>query len=318
MLLTFVLFIIGFIILIKGAGILVDGASSIARLLGISSWIIGLTIVGVGTSIPEFAISLFANIVEKSGISLGTIVGSNTFNLLVITGVSALISPLFLKRKWVVTDLVINIASVLVFLFFTLDGQVERWEGLVLIGLFAAWIIFITHSENKIEEIEEKNGRGVPVFTLPISIVMMVAGLIGVYFGGNWVVNGAAALAKIIGATETFIALTVIAIGTSLPELVVSAAAAYKRNPALAIGNIIGSNIFDFLGIIGIVSLVRPMIISQKGVIDTVVTLAAAGVVLLLSLMGKRFHISRKQGLLMIVLYLIYFAYLVYRGVWIT
>lgn len=306
---TLILFLVGFVILIKGADILIGGASSVAKIFGVSPWVIGLTIVGIGTSIPELAISLFANVIQKSDISLGTIFGSNTFNLLFVTGIAAVLGPLTMRRKWVLIDLAVNAASVLIAFFIAQNG-ITRGEGLLLTLLFVAWLYFVSRNENEVVNNQKKT----KFLTMPVAAMFILAGVIGIYLGGKWVVDGVIAFARFAGVGEALISLTAVAIGTSIPELVVSARAAMKGDAAIAVGNIIGSNVFDFLGIIGIAALVRPFSASGLPMIDILITFSATIFLIIFALVGTRYAISRKQGILLVFLYLIYFIYLVVRG----
>jgi len=308
--LTAALFLVGFVILVKGADFLIDGARSVARAVGVSPWVIGLTIVGIGTSIPELSIALFANFVGEADIALGTIFGSNTYNLLIIGGLAAAISPLVMEKKWVAIDLVINIAAVLLVAIIGYDG-ITRLEAGILLALMVGWVIFITRAEKDVKPADGESSR---VLTLPIAILLIVAGVAGVYLGGRWIVDGAVAFARFAGVSEALISLTAVAIGTSLPELSVSLRAAARGNAAIAVGNIIGSNIFDFLGIVGIMGLVRPFTVSGFLITDVLVTFSATILVLLFALFGKKYIISRKEGILMAALYLVYFVFLFVRG----
>jgi len=259
MFLTLLLFFIGFYILIKGANFLVEGASSLARRLNISSLVIGLVIAGIGTSIPEFATSFLANLSGRGGIGLGTIIGSNTFNILFILGISALSFPLTFKPVWVERDLIWNIIAVLAvaaFVFPFSDGTISRLEGLFMLILFFFWL----YRTVRYSESEDLNLADPPrVIAFPLVLVLIVSGLLGVILGGKWVVDGAALMARELGIAEGLVGLTVVGIGTSLPELAVTFVAALKGRPGIAVGNIIGSNIFDFLMILGFGALVSPL-----------------------------------------------------------
>lgn len=313
MFLTAVLFFIGFYILIKGADFLVGGAVSLARRVGVSGFIIGLLIVGVGTSIPEFAITFFSNILGESDIGLGTVIGSNTFNILFILGFSALFFPLPFKPRWVHRDLIWNVLAVLVVIFAACPlggGLISRELGFVLFLLFIAWV----YKSTRKPEHDGEEERAIRTFTIPISILLMIAGLIGVVLGGNWVVKGAEVFARTLGVSEAVIGLTIVGIGTSLPELAVSFAAAYRKQVGIAIGNIIGSNIFDFLMVLGFSAMARPIPFSQNLVPDAVVTLIATVVLYAFMFIGKRYTLHRPQGAIMVLLYVLYFVTLMRHG----
>lgn len=307
---TILLFFVGFYILVKGANFLVDGSSSLARKFNISSLVIGLVIAGIGTSIPEFAISFIANLKDLSGIGLGTIIGSNTFNILFILGVTAFFFPLAMKKEWVDHDLVWNIVAVLVAIFFVFlfgAGIISRLEGAIMLLVFFLWLFFALHSKERSEE-DHAQWR---IFALPLTFVMITAGLLGVIVGGKWVVDGATVIAGSLGMSSALIGLTIIGIGTSLPELTVSFVAALRRRPGLALGNIIGSNIFDFLMILGLSAVVKPIIFPSNLVLHAVVTLTASLFLYGLMFTGKPYVLERWQGLLLLLFYILYLLFII-------
>lgn len=312
-----VLFFLGFYILIKGANILIRGASSIANILGLSPWFIGMVIVGIGTSIPEFSINV-ASVFNGNNIGLATIIGSNTFNILFILGISALFVPLVFRREWIVRDLPINMLAVLVaaaaiLLPFFGDTElhgISRLEGAVLTVLLFVWIFFMLRRKSTL------SGDGdVQAFSWTTSLVFIIVGLVGVFFGGKWVIDGAAVMADLIGVSSSLVGFTVVAIGTSMPELAVSVVATFKRQTSIAIGNVIGSNIFDFLGILGITALIRPVSVVDKLQFDIFATFLATLLLFAAAyFIGKRFTIGRVEGVVFVLCYLIYFAFLFLRG----
>lgn len=311
---TLLLFAIGFLILIRGANVLVDGSVSLARRLNVSGIVIGLVIVGIGTSIPEFAVAFLGNLLGEGEISLGTIIGSNTFNILFILGLSAVISPLALKPAWVARDLVWNIAAVGIAALFALAGDgdpaITRAEGLLLLILFAAWLgVTLRQADG-----QDREPTPVRMVTLPIAILMVLAGLAGVLLGGKWVVDGAVAIAGALGMSEAFIGLTLVGVGTSLPELVVSTVAAWRKQVGIAVGNIVGSNIFDFLMIIGASAIVRPIAFPPELTLDLAVTIGSALVLFLSMFVGERYTLKGWQGAFFLAFYLGYLLYLVGRG----
>lgn len=300
------LFVLGFYVLIKGADILIDGASAIARKARVSEWLIGLTIVGIGTSIPEFSVTLFSSLSGETPIGLGAIIGSNTANILFILGVAALLYPLRLKEQWVRRDLPWNIAAVFAVTaavsFF--DGGtgvgISRIEGAALLALFAIWLLGAIKNGRNVQDEEMKSGR---LIALPLSIVMILAGVIGVVFGGNWVVDSAAAIAGTLGLSQTFIGLTIVGLGTSFPELAVTFAAAWKKRVGMAVGNIVGSNIFDFLGILGLTAMIRPISFMEAMRFDIMVTVLAATALLAAVYIGERYTVKRWQGAILAFAY---------------
>jgi cation:H+ antiporter len=311
------LFLVGFYILTKGANVLIRGASSLARLFGLSPWFIGMVIVGIGTSIPEFSINV-ASVFNGNTIGLATIIGSNTFNTLFVLGAAAVIAPLSFRREWILRDLPLNALTVLLAaaaILFPIFGDtsvagVSRFEGTALVILLLIWIAFmLRHQHTPDEGIDPK------VFSWATSLLFIAAGLVGVFFGGQWVIESASAIATFIGISPALVGFTVVAIGTSLPELVVSIVAATKKQYSIAIGNVIGSNIFDFLGIIGITALLRPITVAESLRFDIFATFGATLVLFLFTLLfGKRFHIGRTEGFFFIALYFAYFVFLFVRG----
>lgn len=334
------LFAIGFFILIKGADFLIDGATSIAKRLNISSWIIGITIVGVGTSIPEFSITFLEALKGEARIGLGAILGSNTFNILFILGLSAMVMPIQAKPHWVKKELAVNIYAILiaaVLAIFPVGGggffEITRSEGFVLLFLFLAWIFYLVYRNGKTKEHESEKGPSpvvdfsdtqsakpeatekfttgpsLRIFALPLSLLMIIAGLAGVVVGARWVVEGGQFLAGALGISQAIVGLTIVGIGTSLPELTVSVSAARKGNVGISLGNIIGSNVFDFFGILGITAIASNVSFPRELVGDFMVTLGAATILLIMMLWGKpKFSVSRGQGFMLMALYVLYLA----------
>jgi len=308
---SLVLFVIGFIILITGARLLVKGAISIARILKISTWVIGIAIVGIGTSIPELAISLSSTFAGNN-VGLGTVIGGNTFNLLVILGLIATFSPVHFKKEWY-KDIFINIgavsAAVLIILYPVFGGNfvgITRIEGAVLLALFFVWFISVLK-----RRVVEDDGIDYQVFTTFISSTMILVGIIGVFVGGKWVVAGAETIALFFSVPPAIIGLTLVGVGTSLPELVVSLVAIIKGQRGIAVGNIIGSNVFGFLGILGITGLAKPLLVLQSIQSDAIIAVIVSVVVAVFILfVGKRGILSRSEGLLLILSYVAYLAFI--------
>lgn len=293
------------------------GAVVLARKLNISSWVIGLIIVGVGTSIPEFSIAAISNLLGDAEIALGTVIGSNTFNILVILGISAILFPLRFKEGWIERDLMWNIFAILAASFagfFSLAGKgdfvITRFEGLLMFILFCVWIYY---SLKKPDD-TAVDGKLAVTFTLPVVILMVFIGLVGVVLGGKWVVDGAILIARDLGVSEKLIGLTIVGIGTSLPELAVSLTAAYKKQVGIAVGSIIGSNIFDFLMVLGFSSMMAPITFASELYLDIWITFMAATLLLTTMFVGKKYVLTRTKGAILIALYLVYFIYLAVRG----
>ncbi|MDD4469064.1 MAG: calcium/sodium antiporter [Acholeplasmataceae bacterium] len=314
--LTYCLFVIGFFILIKGAGLLVDGASAIADKFKISPLVIGLTIVAFGTSAPELAVNIFASAAGSSEIAIGNIIGSNIANILLILGVSALIYPLTSKKNTVWKEIPLGLlAAVVVGLMandFLIDGVIfsglSRIDGLVLLSFF---IIFIYYSFGIAKQQESPDDCEIKNLNLVKSIFYIVIGLIGLVVGGNWIVSGAIKLASGFGISESLIGLTVVAIGTSLPELATSAIAAYKKQTDIAIGNVVGSNIFNIFWILGISSVIRPLPFNPANNIDFLIMIIATVILFIIMFIGKKRIIERWQGIAMISIYVAYTLFLI-------
>ncbi len=310
-----VLFLLGFFILIRGAQILVKGATSVAKLFNISTWFIGIAVVGIGTSIPELSINLVSAF-EGSSVGLGTIIGSNTFNLLMILGVSALFTPIVMQGTWIkdfaFNVLAVAIAGVVILLPVLGDGDflgVTHFEGALLLALFVGWLVVMFR-----RGASEKNDVDYQVFGFVTSLVMIVAGVFGVFFGGAWVVDGAEQVATFLGVSPAVIALTIVGAGTSLPELTVSVVAALRKNMSIAVGNVIGSNIFDFLGILGITALVHPIAIEAGVRFDIFATFLATALLFAFLFIGKHLTLGRIEGIVFILSYVAYVLFFFWRG----
>lgn len=309
--LTLFLFFLGFYILIKGASFLVDGAVSFAKKFNISNIVVGLVIVGIGTSIPEFAITFTANLLSEKEIGIGTVVGSNTFNILFILGLCAIFFPLKLKEIWVKRDLIWNIGAVLFSLLLALDGSISRFDGFLMLIAFALWLKSAMRENSEIQKNHGDEKISFHLLALPVAIFMIFAGFLGVIFGGKWVVDGAAAFARNFGMSEAVIGLTIIGIGTSLPELATSVVAAYKKQPGIAVGTIIGSNIFDFLMILGVSALVKPILFPKNLFFDISLTLFSAILLYIFMFTGKKHTLKRFEGFIFLAIYIAYITYVI-------
>ena len=319
MVLTYVLFVVGIYLLIKSADFIVDSSSSIAKKFGVSSLVIGLTVVAFGTSLPELVVNVFAAIGGNSGVSFGNIVGSNITNVLLILGVTAVIGGIVVKKKTIWKE--VPFALLAAFALFALSvktffGKGAEYlgivEGLILLALFAAFMVYIF--------ISSKNERASGDFVEDIEVydkwvyVKLVAGLVGIYFGGLWVVDGAVVIAGQLGLSEFLISATIIALGTSLPELVVCVVAALKKNVDLAVGNVVGSNIFNILWVFGIIPFIRPVAIPKGIGFDLAVMFFATLALFVAMFVGKRHELSKRDGWIFILLYVLYVVFIVLRG----
>ena len=321
--LTYVLFFVGFVALIKGADLLVDGASSLAGRLGVSALVVGLTIVAFGTSAPELVVNLLASMQGNTDIAIGNILGSNIVNILLILGISAMFYPLTVQKGTVWKEIPFALLAVVVLAFMandmaidgTASSAITRIDGFVLISFFIIFLYYI-YGLTKSEAGNNAEAKGVaeaPFSTLQ-SVLMVIVGVAGLVVGGKWIVDGAVAFATGFGVSEALIGLTIVAIGTSLPEMATSVVAAYKKNVDIAVGNIVGSNIFNIFWILGVSSLIRPLPFAPSLTIDLIVTIGATLVLFLALFVGKRHTIERSQGIVFVILYVAYVAFLVLRG----
>lgn len=301
MLMQILLLAAGFALLVKGADWFVDGASAIAEKLRVPPLIIGLTIVAMGTSAPEAAISISAAMKGSADITIGNIVGSNILNILVILGLSSVIAPLPVERSTIRRDLPFLLGVSLLLLVQGLDGSIILPDGLILIVLFAAYLIrLLVMAWRKPQEDARETGQRSP-WRMPLTAV----GLAAVVLGSNLAVDAASAIARLLGMSERFIGLTIVALGTSLPELVTSVTAARKGDADIAIGNIVGSNLFNILFVVGLSAVVIPVPFAEAFRFDSVVAIAAAGFLLLCC--ARSGLLKRWHGSLMLTGYLAYF-----------
>lgn len=304
LILQILLLVIGFLLLVKGADAFVDGCSGIAKRLGIPQIVIGLTIVAMGTSIPEAAVSITAALKGNADISVGNILGSNILNVLIILGLTSAIIPISIQKSSLLIDMPFMIIVTLIFILMgKSDNSISRFEGGFLWLLFILYLgyLFYLSKKNKEETVSTKK----PVWQL---IIEMIGGAVIVVIGSNLTVNAASEIARTIGLSERFIGLTIVALGTSLPELVTSVTAAKKGNADIAVGNIIGSNIFNILFIIGTSSLIIPIKYDSHFIFDGVIAIVT-GIVLWLFTMPKR-KLNRVCGLLMLAGYAAYFVFI--------
>lgn len=311
---------VGFVCLIKGADFFVEGSSSIAKIFKVPSVIIGLTIVAMGTSAPETAVSISAALKGSNEIAVSNVVGSNFFNLLVIIGICALMQPIIITKDIIKRDYPYSIFATVLLLVFLSIGHIIAGKptlnaitGIIMLISFTAYIITLVKSalnKNRVGEIKDiENIKSRP---LTMSIILIVIGLAGVITGGNLVVDSAAALASSFGMSETLIGLTIVAIGTSLPELVTSIVAAKKGEADLALGNVIGSNIFNILFVLSISSVLNTITVSLDSVIDTAL-LIAVNIAVLSIVLAKKNSIGRFSGTAMILMYVLYTSYIIIR-----
>jgi len=309
--LNFLFLIIGFIVLIYGANILVDSASALAKKLNVPTIVIGLTIVAFGTSAPELVVNIFAAIDHNSNIALGNIVGSNIFNILGILGISAFIYPLAVKSKTTWIEIPLALLSAIILLVLANDvlidknsvSVISRIDGIIFVSFFLIFIVYniqLILSGSYDEEFKTKN------YTIKKSILFILIGIGFLILGGKAIVYSATEIARIFGISERIISLTIISIGTSLPELATSVIAARKKNVDIAIGNIVGSNIFNVFFILGTSAIIYPVTVSLSSQFDLLVNILSSFLLFIFIFTGKGRKIDRWEGLLFLILYIAY------------
>ncbi|MCI5604483.1 MAG: calcium/sodium antiporter [Clostridia bacterium] len=318
MILMITFLIVGFILLVKGADFFVDGACDLSEKLKIPAYVIGLTVVAFGTSLPEAAVSVTASLQGSNEIAIGNVIGSNTFNTLVVLGTSALFAPVAVKKNILKRDFpfCIGITVIMLILIMTLnngEAALTRFDGIVLLILFAVFMAFsVISGRNEAAAIstesESPEKENLPWWKC---ILYIIIGVSGVIVGGELTVEGAKQLALTAGLSETVVGLTVVAVGTSLPELVTSVVAARKKQNDIAVGNVIGSNIFNILFILGMSSTLGTITTDGHAATDTLVLIGVCVITYLFALINKK--INRPAGIVMIILYLAYTSYLLIR-----
>ena len=319
----YIFFILGFVLLVKGADWLVDGAAAIAKRFNVSDIVIGLTIVSFGTSAPELVVNLIASFNDTPDIAIGNILGSNIANILLILGVAGVIYPLTVNANTTWKEIPMSIMCALMVgllandVFFDQGPKpiLSRSDGLVMIAFFIVFVYYTVglamRGEALDDDDEEDTGEGLP---MPKAIAMTVAGMFMLPIGGDWIVQGAVHVAKTFGVTEAVISLTIIAIGTSLPEVAASVAAALKRRTDIAIGNAVGSNIFNVFWVLGLSSVIRPLPYNPASNRDVFMAAGASLLLMLFLFVGKRRVLQKWQGAFFLILYAVYITYLAVGG----
>ena len=309
-----ILLLIGLGLVVLGADWLVNGASSIARRAGISDFVIGLTIVGFGTSCPELVVSLTGAIEGNSDISVGNVVGSNIFNALFILGLTALVLPVGMTDKNRRIDIPITLAVTILLVVLGITGSmsgpvISRWEGVVMLLVFSVYLFYCFKSDSKDEFPETQQAT----LSFPKAIALTLTGLAGLIFGGDLFVDSATALARQIGVSDKFIAVTILAGGTSLPELATSLTAAIKGKEQLALGNILGSNVFNAMLILGLSSIITPLSFASMTIVDIAALILSSVLLLIWAYTGRRNRIDRGEGAAMLLCYVAYNVFLFSR-----
>jgi len=323
LILVIVFLVIGFGFLMKGADFFVEGSSSIAKRLKVPPIIIGLTIVAMGTSLPETAVSVTASLVNNNELAISNVVGSNIFNLMMVVGVCSILTPILVQKETVTRDIPFSVACALALVGLGILAVGDRsgmtlghLDGIIFLVLFAGYILVMIRSAMKaraegkdieIEGVEEEIG----ILSWPKSIIFIVGGAAAIAFGGDLTVDAASRIAIDLGMSQTLVGLTIVSIGTSLPELVTSVVAARKNEVDMAVGNAVGSNIFNILMVLGIASAINPVALIRENIIDIAILIAFSLIVWIYAATKRK--ISRKEGISMVCMYLIYAGYIILR-----
>ncbi|WP_294072334.1 calcium/sodium antiporter [Proteiniphilum sp. UBA1028] len=299
--------LVSLVILYYGAEGLVSGAASLAKRVGISPLVIGLTIVSIGTSMPELIVSVKAAMNGQSALSIGNVLGSNFFNIGLILGLSAIIYPLAVKRQLLKLDVPVMILTALLFLLMFIDHKIARWEALVFILLFLAYVSYLLFGSTKNRSVVEEEENEIKLSKhWALDILFIVAGLLALVYGSDLLVVNATLIATRLGMSEAMIGLTIVAAGTSMPELATSVVAALKKRSDIAIGNVVGSNIFNILFILGVAGLIHPISTPEINYVDSLFVIGISLLLWLFMKAGSR--ITRWQGAAFIAFYLMYFS----------
>lgn len=309
----------GLLVLIKGAGFLVEGASMVATRFGISPLAIGLTVVSLGTSMPELLVSLMSGLQNKPGLAIANIIGSNIANVLLVLGVAAMIRPLPVRNSTVVSEIPFSLSAALLLGFLANAHlftdipilSISQLDGAILLFFFLLFMIYVYKSSvTKESPVSQVKLQG----SMIRANVLMLLGAVGLYFGGQWVVDGAVGLAQAWGINDALIGLTIVAVGTSSPELVASAVAAYRNQTDIAVGNIVGSNILNLLWVLGLTSSIVELPFEVVSNLDLLVVIGSSALLLLALVSSNKYTVNRFHGALFVSLYIAYLTYVVIRG----
>ena len=316
--------VIGFVLLIKGADFFVEGSSSVAKKFHVPAMLIGMTIVAMGTSLPECAVSVTASLANNNSLAVSNVIGSNIFNLMVVCGACALFSPLTIRQDTLKKEFPLSICAALMLVLGYIGMTLGHIDGIIFLVLFVGYLLWMIQSAKKaraavlsdpaqsgqIEQTEfvEENIAILPTWK---SLVFIIGGMIAIKFGGDFVVNGASSIASSMGLSQTLIGLTIVAMGTSLPELVTSLVAAKKGEVDMALGNVIGSDIFNILFVLGIATAISPISFLMENVIDIILLIIMS--VIVLAFAWTKQQINRKEGILMLLMYAAYMVYICVR-----
>ena len=314
--------VIGFVLLIKGADYFVEGSSSVARRLKVPSLIIGMTIVAMGTSLPECAVSVTASLTGNNTLAVSNVVGSNIFNLMVVCGVCALFAPLTIKKDTLQKEFPLSIICAILLMFLGYFGMtLGHVEGVILLIIFVGYLLWMIQAartarkkhmkERLMTEEEEFTEDDIDILPIWKCLVFIVGGMIAIKYGGDFVVDGASVIAARLGLSQTLIGLTIVATGTSLPELVTSIVAARKNEVDMALGNVIGSNIFNILFVLGIAASISPVAFLLENIIDIIILVIMSLIVMVFAWTSQT--IKRNEGIFMLVVYAAYLVYICIR-----
>lgn len=315
MLKSIVLLLVGFILLIKGADFFVEGSSSVAKSLRIPSMIVGLTIVAMGTSLPELAVSVTASLAGNNALAVSNVIGSNIFNLMLVCGACALFAPLIVQKNTLKKEIPLSVVCVVLLLVLGLFGmEIGRTDGVILLILFIGFLVWMVKSALKAHaessNLEESDNE-YKIYPAWVCVIYIVGGAVAIKFGGDFVVDGASAVAMKAGLSQNLVGLTIVAMGTSLPEFVTSVVAARKNEVDMAFGNVIGSNIFNILFILGVTATISPVAFIMENVIDSVILLIVS--ILVWVFAWSRLHIEKKEGIVLLACYAGYLLYICMR-----
>lgn len=316
MIFNYLILIAGIALVMIGANGLVDGASSIAKKFKISNLVIGLTVVAFGTSTPELAVSLLSSLNGNTDIAIGNVVGSNILNIFLILGISSLIYPIVVHSNTIWKEIPMSLLAIIILIVTAnevfLDGsgisQITRSDAIILLSFF---IIFMYYSFGVARKTTEHTETDVKEMAVTKSIIFIVFGLIGLYFGGQFIVESAIKIAKSFNISESVIGLTIVAGGTSIPELATSVVASYKKNSDIAVGNVVGSNIFNVFFILGVCGLITPLPLGNITMVDLLVALLASLLLFLFCFTFKGRKINRVEGIVFLLIYMVYTYYLI-------
>ncbi|MYL34925.1 calcium/sodium antiporter [Pontibacillus yanchengensis] len=317
---VYIFLVVGFVLLIKGANLFVDGSSNIARSFQVSPLLIGLTIVAFGTSSPEATVSIIAALEENAGVALGNVVGSNILNITLVVGVAAFIYPLKVEsetiRKEIPFTLLASVALLIlisdVLLQTVSENLLTRGDGFIIMLFFMIFLYYIFEVARNSREKVKSETKVKDSSSWKKNIIYTIGGLVGIIFGGELVVKNATEIAFSFGMSETLIGLTIVAIGTSLPELITSITAALKKESEIALGNIVGSNIFNILFVLGVTAVIHPLAVNGKIIIDIIIMILLTGTLLLFS--RTNYKIGKFEGMFLVIVYIIYMIFIIIRN----